>query len=117
MRDKTTLIFPFLLIAVGSGWLLTTLGVAPGVDWVWTLFLAILGFLTFVVGGFDKITAIVGPFLIAASCLSLLRQTGRLSLDVEIPILLILAGALVLIAHLPAIPVPKWIVRDPRSQQ
>lgn len=115
--DKTTLVLPILLITVGSGWLLTTLGVAPGVDWIWTLSLAIVGFLTFVVGGFDKITAVIGPFMIAASCLSLLRQTDRLSLDIEIPILVILAGVLVLIARLPAIPVPKWILRDPSSKQ
>lgn len=88
-----------------------------GVDWIWTLSLAIVGFLAFVVGGFDKVTAVVGPFLILASCLSLLRQTGRLSLDVEIPILVILAGVLALIARLPAIPVPKWILRDPSSKQ
>ena len=117
MKDKTTLIFPFLLITVGSGWLLTTMGVAPGVDWVWTLFLAILGLLTFVVGGFDKVTAVVGPFLILASCLSLLRQTGRLTLDIEIPLLVILAGALILLAHLPKIPVPKWIIRDSNPPQ
>jgi hypothetical protein len=115
MRDKSTFIFPILLITVGSGWLLTTVGVAPGVDWVWTLFLAILGLLAFVVGGFDKVTAVVGPFLILASCLSLLRQTGRLTLDVEIPILVILAGVLILIAHLPKIPAPKWILQEPKS--
>ncbi len=117
MRDKATLIFPVLMIAVGSGWLLTTLGIAPGVDWIWTLLLAIVGLLAFVVGGFDKVTAVVGTFLIIASCLSLLRQTGRLALDIEVPILVIIAGALVLIAHLPAIPSPKWIIRDPNSRR
>jgi hypothetical protein len=110
--DKKSLVVPILLMTVGTGWLLTTLGVAPGVDWIWTLGLAIVGLMTFVVGGFDKVTAVVGPFLIIASCLSLLRQTERLRIDIEIPILVILAGALSLIARIPEIPFPKWITQD-----
>lgn len=110
--EKKTLIPPVLLITVGIGWLLSVLSVAPDVNWVWTLGLAIVGLLTFVVGGFDKVTAVVGPFLIIASGLSLLRQTDRLPLDVEIPILAIIAGALALVARLPAVPVPRWITQD-----
>jgi hypothetical protein len=113
--DKKSLALPILLMTVGTGWLLTTLGVAPGVDWIWTLGLAIVGLMTFVVGGFDKVTAVVGPFLIIASCLSLLRQTERLRIDIEIPILVIIAGALSLIARMPAIPFPKWITQDSKS--
>ena len=115
--DKKTLIFPLLLITVGAGWLLTTLGVAPGIDWVWTLGLAAVGLLAFAVGGFDKVTVVIGPFFILASCLSILRQTGRLHLDVEVPILVIVAGILLLVARMPAIPVPDWIVQDPRSSR
>jgi uncharacterized membrane protein len=115
--DKKSLVLPILLITVGTGWLLTTLGVAPGVDWVWTLGLAIIGLMTFVVGGFDKVTAVVGPFLIMASCLSLLRQTGRLHVDVEVPILVIIAGALVLVARVPAIPIPKWMIQDSKANK
>jgi hypothetical protein len=107
--DKKTLILPLLLITVGTGWLLTTMGVAPGVNWIWTLGLAIVGLTAFVVSGFDKVTIVIGPFMIIASCLSLLRQTGRLEFDVEIPLLVILAGVLILLARLPAIPLPKWI--------
>jgi glycerol-3-phosphate acyltransferase PlsY len=107
--DKRTLIVPILLIALGLGWLLTTLGVAPGINWVWTLGLAVVGLLVFVVSGWDKFTAVVGPFFIATSCLSLLRQTGRLSVDVELPILIVVLGVLLLIARHPAIPIPKGI--------
>jgi len=117
MADKTTLVFPVLLVAVGSGWLLSTLGVAPGVDWIWTLVLAILGLLTFILSGFDKVTAVLGRFLFAASGLSLLRQTGRLSVNIEIPVLVILAGVLALVAHLPAIPAPEWILQDSNRKQ
>ena len=113
--DKKTLLFPVLLITVGVGWLLTTLGVAPGIDWVWTLGLAVVGLLTIAVGGIDKVTVVVGPFFLVASCLSLLRQTDRLSLDVEVPILVIMAGVLLLIARSPAIPIPLWIMQDPKA--
>jgi hypothetical protein len=64
------------------------------------------------VGGFDKVTVVVGPFFILASCLSILRQTGRLQLDVEIPILVIAAGILLLVARSPAVPIPGWMVDD-----
>ena len=106
---KGTLILPIMLITVGVGWLLTTLGVAPDIDWMWTLGLAIAGFLTFVVGGFDKITFVAGTFFILTSCLSVLRQTGRISIDVEVPILVIITGVLLLIARSDAVPMPKWV--------
>ena len=103
------------MIAVGSGWLLTSLGFAPGIDWIWTLGLAALGFLTFVVAGFDKVTLVAGTFFIAAGGLSVLRQAGVISLDVEVPILVIASGLLMLIARHPAVPVPNWI-QPPGSQ-
>ena len=49
-----SLILPILLILIGVGWLLSTLGVAPKIDWVWTLCLAGVGLLTFVGGGDRK---------------------------------------------------------------
>lgn len=111
--DKKTLIVPLLMIAVGAGWLLTAIGLAPGIDWVWTLGLATVGLLTFAVGGFDKFSVVTGPFFLAASVVSVLRQTGRLAIDVEVPILTILLGVLLLVARSPAIPIPKWITPEP----
>jgi hypothetical protein len=114
--DKKTLALPILLITCGTGWLLTTLGAVPGVNWVWTLGLAVTGLLT-LVSGFDKVTVVIGPFLIAASCLSVLRQTGRLELDLEVPILVILSGVLGLIARAQAIPPPTWLIAGPNGEQ
>ena len=114
MSDKKTLVLPILLIVVGAGWLLTTLGIAPGIHWIWVLGLAVVGFLSFVVGGFDKVTFVVGAFFIATSCLSVLRQSEHISIDVEVPILVILAGVLLLVARHPSIPVPKWILEPPK---
>ena len=115
--DKKTLLLPIPLISTGSGWLLTTLGVVPGIDWVWTLGLAVIGLLAFAVGGFDKVTVVIGPFFIFASCLSVLRQTDRLHLDIEIPVLVITVGILLLIARSPAISTPGWIIQDAKSDK
>jgi len=109
-QSKSTVLLPVLLIAIGSGWLLSRSGVTPEVDWVWTLLLVALGILTFVLGGFDKVTAIVGPLLIIGSGMSWLRQTGRISVGFEVPVLMILGGFLALIAHLPFIPAPRWLI-------
>lgn len=109
MTDKTTLLLPILLIAVGVGWLLSALGIAPSIDWVWTLGLATIGVVAFLLGGIDKFTVVVGPLFLLASLLSVLRQTGRLDFNVEIPILVIWSGILFLLARLRSIPVPAWM--------
>lgn len=107
--DRKTLVLALLLIIVGTGWLLTTLGIAPQINWVWTLGLAIIGCLAFVVGGFNKVTFVVGTFFAITSLLSVVRQTGRITIDTEVPILVIVSGILLLVARHPAIPIPKWI--------
>lgn len=63
-------------------------------------------------GGIDKVTAVVGPFFIVASFLSVLRQSGRMPVDVEVPLLTILAGVLLLVVRSSVIPVPKWILEE-----
>lgn len=109
MSDKTTLLLPILLIAVGIGWLLSALGIAPSIDWVWTLGLATIGVVPFLLGGFDKFSVVIGPLFLLASLLSVLRQTGKLDFNVEIPILVIWTGLLFLLARLRSIPVPTWM--------
>jgi len=115
--EKKTLLLPGLLITLGTGWLLSALNVAPGIHWPWTLGLAAIGLLTFAVGGIDKLTIVVGPALLAASCMSVLRQTGKLHVDIEIPLLVILAGILMLISRMRVVPVPKWAVSDAETSE
>ena len=110
--ESQLLVMALLLITVGTGWLLTTLEVLPDIDWVWTLILAMVGLLSLVLAGLDKVSVVVGPFFLLASGLSILRQTGHLQFDVEIPILLTLAGLLLLIARLPALSLPIWLRED-----
>lgn len=102
--EKQTLIVPVLLIVVGTGWMLSTLGVVPNVDWVWTLGLAAVGLLTVALGGINKLTVVSAPMFLVASILSVLRQTGRLAFDVEVPAMVILLGTLMLVARSSWIP-------------
>ncbi len=113
---KAPLAIPILIIVVGVGWLLTNRGVAPGIDWIWTLGLGIVGILTFVVSGFDKLSVVIGPFFLVSSLLSVLRQGGHLSLDVEVPVLVISIGVFLLIAHVPAVPNPRWLAPAPHEE-
>lgn len=113
--DKKTLILPWLLITIGAGWLLSALGVAPSIDWIWTLGLAVVGLLTLAISGVDKFSIVVGPFFFLASGLSILRQSNQLRVDLEIPILVIVAGVLLLIARLPVIRVPSWVIQEQAS--
>jgi hypothetical protein len=105
MAPRTlSLAVPILIIAVGTGRLLTVQGFWPGIDWVWTLGLAIVGVLAFVVAGLTKLSVVVGPFFLATAALSVLRQSQMLGLETEAAILLIWFGVLLLIAQHPAIP-------------
>tara|TARA_R110002073_G_scaffold176633_2_gene334328 strand:- start:1651 stop:1980 length:330 start_codon:yes stop_codon:yes gene_type:complete len=92
------------------GWLLSSLGLAPDINWIWTLGLAAAGLLPMVMHGIDKVTVAIGPFFLVASLLSVLRQSGRLHVDHEMPMLVILAGVLLLVARSSMIPVPQWTV-------
>lgn len=116
-NNTTTLVVPILIIVVGVGWLLTNQGFAPGINWIWTLGLGVIGMLTFVLSkGFDKFSVVLGSFFILASLLSVLRQTGQINLELEVPVLVISIGVLLLIARTPAIPKPEWYVDMPGSQ-
>jgi hypothetical protein len=113
-NSRAPLVIPILIIAIGVGWLLTAQGFAPGVNWIWTLGLGVVGILVFVVSsGVDKVSVVIGPFFLLASLLSVLRQTGQMSMDIEIPILVISIGVLLLVARFPVIPKPAWLVELP----
>jgi hypothetical protein len=94
MKQKLTV--PILIITVGVAWLLNTLNVVPDVDWVWSLGLLAAGILTLTIGGITKTTLVVGPLLLVGSVFSVLRQTGRLQEQTEIPLLVIILGGLML---------------------
>jgi hypothetical protein len=117
-KAKAGLIVPILIILVGVAWLLNTLQVLPGVDWMWTGGLGVCGVLILAVGGVNKLTFTVGPFLLLGSILSVLRQTGRLSIDIEMPVLFILFGVLLFLAHVLPLPTPEFLQpEDPAGKK
>lgn len=98
-----------MLTTLGTGWLIAALGVSPQIDWIWTLLLAIVGILVIAYQGFNKFSVVVGPLFVCASILSVFRQMGQLSLNVEMPMLVVLTGILTGIAHLALFPTPSWL--------
>jgi hypothetical protein len=106
MKTKE-LIAPILVIALGITWLLNVLDIMPGVDWIWTVALAAVGVITLLLGGVNKLTVVVGPFLMIASVCSLLRQIGTLPIDREVPILTIILGILMLLVQILDLPMPE----------
>lgn len=108
-KDRTSLILGLLLVAVGGGWLLGSLGFIPSVDWAWSLGLAVVGVLAIVLSGFDKVSFVIAGFFGLASFLSVLRQVGVMKVEVEVPVLVLAAGVLLIGARSEAIPLPRWI--------
>jgi len=86
--------------------LLNTLNIIVGVGWAWSIGLATVGILSVAVGGFNKVSILTGPFLIIASVFSVMRQTGRINIDLEVPILVIVLGVLMLISQLSKLQLP-----------
>lgn len=108
-QDRTSLVIGILLTGLGGGWLLSSLGFIPPVDWAWTLGLAVIAVLAVALSGFDKLSFVLGGFFGLASACSFLRQIGAISVDVEVPALVLSAGVLLLLARSKAIPMPRWI--------
>lgn len=108
---------PITVLVVGVAWLLTARGVLPSVSWAWTLGLALAGLFTFVYLGFNKLTFVVGPFLLISSVFSLIRQTGGLTVNTEIPLLVILLGLLMFAAQVLRLPKPSWLLEEEASEE
>lgn len=109
-QANSPIIVPILIITLGVGWLLTTQGFGPSINWVWTMGLGVVGVLIFALTGIDKFSVVVGPFFIIASGCSILRQMEYLPVNVEVPSLVIAMGFLLLLARLPVIPSAEWTV-------
>ncbi|TXT21752.1 MAG: Uncharacterized protein FD138_3986 [Planctomycetota bacterium] len=112
--SQKSLVISVLMITVGVGWLLTARGVAPQINWVWTLGMAVCGVLMFALMGLDKLSFVLGVFFLVCSLMSLLRQQGWLSVETEAPVLVIVAGVLMLAARSKRVPTPNWFV-PPKS--
>ena len=107
IESRKRFVVPILVILLGITWLLNVLNIIPGVDWIWTVGLAAVGILTLAVGGVNKLTVVTGSFFMVASVCSILRQTGRLEIDREVPILTIVLGCLLLLVQFINLPLPE----------
>ena len=96
-------------------WLLYVLEIIPGVDWIWTVGLAAVGILTLAVSGINGLSVVIGPFFMAASVCSILRQTGRLEIEQEIPLLTIVLGCLLLLVQVLKLPLPEFLKNVDKS--
>lgn len=116
--SRQPLILAISLVVLGIGWLLNNLQVTPDVNWIWTIGLGIAGMTFVITGGINKVTIILGPFLVTASVLSYLRQSGKLDAAYEMPCLTALLGILLLVAHARVVPPPPWFgPADARSKK
>jgi len=111
------IILAVLIIALGIAWLLNTLNVIPGVDWLWTGGLGVAGILILTVTAMNRFTFVIGSFLLVGSVCSILRQTGRLRPDIELPVLFIILGALILLSLLLPLATPEVFREDASSNR
>jgi len=102
MRDAG---IPVTLIVVGVLWLVWYFGWFPDVDWIIAVGLAAGGVAVLFFDGVTKSSVVIGPFMIASGLAWALHDRYRVSWSVLIPALLILLGALMLVARSPRIPV------------
>jgi len=64
---RRMIILAVLVIALGIAWLLNTLEIIPGVNWLWSGGLGVAGILFLAARGIDKFTFVIGSFLLTSS--------------------------------------------------
>jgi hypothetical protein len=85
------------VLVVGCVSLLVALDYLPNIDWVWVLMLLGMAGLS-LIAGINKVSFVLAGALFAASVGSVLRQTGRITMNVEVPVLIMFTGVLILVA-------------------
>ena len=103
--DKYPWIIPVLIVFVGIGWLMNAMNLFPGVNWAYTLGIGALG-VVILLQGINKYSFGIGSFLLIGSVAAFLRQRELLTIDVQIPILVIVLGVLMLTAYMLRLPNP-----------
>ncbi len=101
MKDAA---FPIVLIVLGLSWLLKSLDWMPDAHWLWILGLAGAGVVVLVLDGVTKSSVVAGPLLILAGALYFAHQFYQLGWRFILPVMLVAAGCLMLVARSAAIP-------------
>lgn len=108
MKDAT---FPIVMIVLGAVWLLSNLNWLPEVHWLWILGLAGAGIAILLLDGVTKSSIVAGPLLILAGVMSFLHHYYYVGWRFIIPVMLIAAGMMMLIARSGSIPVSRNLGR------
>jgi hypothetical protein len=101
MRDAS---LPVTLIVVGLGWLLWEFRLFPDIDWIISLGFVAGGIAVLVLDGFNKNSVVVGPFLIAIGAVWFMHDRYGTSWRLLVPVMLVVLGALMLIARSRRVP-------------
>lgn len=101
MRDAS---LPVTLIVVGLGWLLWEFRLFPDVDWIISLGFIVGGIALLVLDRINKNSIVIGPFLIAVGIAWFMHERYGTSWRVVAPVLLVVLGALMLVARSPRVP-------------
>ena len=100
-RDAT---LPIILLALGVVWLLFNLDWIPSFDWLVTAILVVSGLGILLIEGVNKKSIVGGPLLVAIGVAWLLHFHFDVRWRFLAPGLCIVAGVLMLIARIAAIP-------------
>lgn len=98
------------VMVIGFVSLLASLNYLPDIHWVWVLSLLATGGVS-LLWGLNKVSFVVAGMLFASAVGSVLRQTGAIKLNVEVPILIMIAGALVLVGMFLKLRSPDFVQR------
>ena len=112
---RRMIVLAVLIIALGTAWLLNSLQIIPGVDWLWAAGLGVSGILILAITGINRFTFVIGSFLLVSSVCSVLRQTGKIPAKIELPVLFIVFGVLILVSLLLPLPTPDIFKEDQRD--
>jgi hypothetical protein len=91
---KPAIAISFLIVALGVAWLLNAMSVAPELDWIWIIGLGVSGILLLTATRLDRFNFVAGLSLIVSSVLAALRQSGKITVNIEAPVLFITVGIL-----------------------
>jgi len=92
------------LIVVGLVWLAWQFRIFPDIDWIIAAGLVGGGIAVLAFDGITKSSVVIGPFLMATGGAWALHEFQRVEWHYLIPTLLVVLGALMLVARNPGIP-------------
>jgi amino acid transporter len=113
---KPAIAISFFIVAIGIAWLLNAMHVVPNLDWIWIIGLGVSGILLLTITRLDRFNFVAGLSLIVSSVLAVLRQTGRITVNVEAPVLFITVGILLLVAQILPLPAASTLAEKPRTR-